>query len=120
MVDDDETLADLLLHAMETRGYRTYWFKDGQDAITMLGGPTPGLRARVILLDVDLPGLDGLSVLRRLAQDDVVRHTRVIMLTVRAAETEILTALELGAFDHVAKPFSLPVLIQRIRRALRT
>jgi PleD family two-component response regulator len=119
VVDDDETLAALLLHALETRGYRTRWLKDGQEAAAELGGPHPRLKTRVLLLDVDLPGLDGLSVLRRLAQDGVTRQTRVIMLTVRAAETEVVTALELGAFDHVLKPFSLPVLMQRVRRALQ-
>jgi DNA-binding response OmpR family regulator len=68
---------------------------------------------------VDLPGLNGLGVLRRLAHDGVLQHTRVIMLTVRSAESEILEALELGACDHVAKPFSLPVLLQRIRHTLQ-
>lgn len=72
-----------------------------------------------MLLDVDLPGLDGLSVLRRLARDDVLSRTRVIMLTARAGEAEVVEALELGAFDHVAKPFSVPVLMQRVRCALR-
>ena len=67
---------------------------------------------------MNLPGLDGLGVLRRLSQNEGLRGTRVIMLTVRANELEVLKALELGAFDHVAKPFSVPVLMQRIRRAL--
>jgi DNA-binding response OmpR family regulator len=119
VVDDDEPLAALLLHALETRGYRACWLKDGQEAATLLAGPDPSLRARVLLLDVDLPGLSGLSVLRRLAQDGVVWHTRVIMLTARSAEAEVVGTLELGAFDHVAKPFSLPVLMQRVRRALQ-
>jgi len=73
----------------------------------------------VLLLDVDLPGLNGLGVLRRLAHDGVLQRTRVIMLTVQSAESEILDALELGACDHVAKPFSLPVLLQRIRHTLQ-
>lgn len=119
VVDDDEPLAALLLYALETRGYRTRWLKDGEEAATLLAGPNPSLRAQVLLLDVDLPGLNGLSVLRRLAQDGVARHTRVIMLTVRSAEAEVVAALELGAFDHIAKPFSLPVLMQRVRRALQ-
>jgi DNA-binding response OmpR family regulator len=72
----------------------------------------------LIVLDVDLPGLDGLSVLRRLAQDGVLNRTRVIVLTARAGEREVLEALELGAYDHVAKPFSVPVLMQRVRRAM--
>jgi DNA-binding response OmpR family regulator len=67
---------------------------------------------------VGLPGLDGLSVLRKLAEAGVLRSTRVIMLTLRSSDAEVLEALELGAFDHVAKPFSVPVLLHRIARAL--
>jgi len=119
LVDGDETLVAPFLQAMETRGYHTHWLKDGQEAVAALGGPNPRLQARVLLLAIDLPGLDGLSVLRRLAQDGIVQHSRVIMLTVRLAAAEVLTALELGAFDHVAQPFSLPVLIQHVRRALQ-
>ncbi|HZO99237.1 MAG TPA: response regulator, partial [Terriglobia bacterium] len=118
VVDDDEALAALLSHALTTRGYVTRHFKDGLSALNALGGPLPELRPQVLLLDVDLPNLDGLSVLRRLAADGVVKRTRVIMLTARSSEAEVITALEWGAFDHVAKPFSLRVLMQRVRRAL--
>jgi diguanylate cyclase (GGDEF)-like protein len=118
LVEDDKALGGLLLHALETRGYRVSWLQDGTGAAEALAGPSPYLRARLILLDVDLPGLDGLSVLRRLAQDGVVPRTRVIMLTFRSSEAEILQALQLGACDHIAKPFSVPVLMQRIRRDL--
>jgi PleD family two-component response regulator len=116
LVDDDQALGGLLLHALETRGYRVSWLQDGVSAVETLGGLAPPLRARLILLDVDMPSLDGLSVLRRLAQDGVVSRTRVIMLTFRSSEDEILQALQLGACDHIAKPFSVPVLMQRIRR----
>jgi diguanylate cyclase (GGDEF)-like protein len=118
LVEDDVALGQLLMHSLETRGYKAHWVRDGAEAVEVLGGPKPQLRARVVLLDVNLPGLDGLGVLRRLSQNDGLRGTRVIMLTVRANELEVLKALELGAFDHVAKPFSVPVLMQRIRRAL--
>lgn len=120
VVDDDEALAGLLLHALETRSYRTHWLKDGQAAVETLAGQHPTLKAKAVLLDVDLPGLDGFSVLRRLAQDGILPGTQIIMLTVRTTEAEELKALELGAFDYVAKPFSPPVLMQRIRRALRS
>ena len=73
----------------------------------------------MLLLDVDLPGLNGLGVLRRLAHDGVLQRTRVIMLTVQSAESEVLEALELGACDHGVKPFSLPVLLQRMRHTLQ-
>lgn len=120
VVEDDEALAALLLHALETRGLRTQWLRDGQAAIDALTGPRPAVRGRVVLLDVDLPGRDGMGVLQALAEDGVLARSRVIMLTVRATEGEVLRALEAGAFDHVTKPFSLPVLVQRIRLALRS
>ena len=118
LVEDDEVLARLILHTLETRGYRVRWIADGAEASARLGGARPPLRADLVLLDWDLPARDGLTVLRLLAADGVLDRTRVIMLTLRASERESLASLELGATDHIAKPFSLPVLMQRIRRVL--
>ena len=119
LVEDDEVLAELLLHALQTRGYRTRWIDDGDEAARLLAGPRPALRAELVLLDWDLPGRDGLTVLRGLAADGGLVHAKVVMLTFRASEREILSTLEIGAVDHVAKPFSVPVLMQRVRRLLR-
>jgi len=116
LVDDDEALGTLVMHALTGRGWSVRWLRDGAEALQLLDGP--GFRARAVLLDVGLPELDGLSVLRRLGQRGILRDTRVVMLTVRANEGEVLEALELGAFDHVAKPFSLSVLMLRVRRAV--
>jgi DNA-binding response OmpR family regulator len=118
VVEDDEVLARLILHALATRGYRTRWIDDGERASRELGGERPSVRADLVLLDWDLPGRDGLTVLRLLAADGVLERTKVVMLTLRASERESLASLELGATDHIAKPFSLPVLMQRIRRVL--
>jgi diguanylate cyclase (GGDEF)-like protein len=118
LVEDDEVLAELLLHALQTRGYRTRWIDDGDEAARLLAGPRPELRAELVLLDWDLPGRDGLTVLRGLASDGGLTHAKVVMLTFRASEREILSTLEIGAVDHVAKPFSVPVLMQRVRRLL--
>lgn len=118
LVDDDETLGALLLHALDTRGWTTSWVQDGALAAELL---TSGqLQARALLLDVGLPGLDGHGLLRQLRDHGTLATTRVIMVTLRSSEAEILEALELGAFDHVAKPFSVPVLLHRVRRALET
>lgn len=119
VVDDDDVLASLLIDSLQTRGYRTRRFADGQEAADALSGASPAIAPSLILLDVDLPGLDGLAVLRQLARDEVLERTRVIMLTAHSGEAEVVEALELGACDHVSKPFSIPILIQRIRRALR-
>jgi PleD family two-component response regulator len=118
IVEDDEALAPLLMHTFETRGLRAQWIDAGDDAVEQLAGANPTVRARVVVLDWDLPGLSGPGVLRALADSRVLEHTRVIMLTGRSTEAEVLSTLETGASDHVAKPFSIPVLMQRIRRLL--
>lgn len=116
VVEDDDALAELLVHAVENRGLRVARFSDGGSAAEAL---TSGkIETRAALLDVDLPGLDGLSVLKKMADAGVLSKVNVIMLTARSAEAEVLRAMELGAFDHVAKPFSIPVLLQRLARAL--
>ena len=117
MVDDDIVLTELVRHALETRGYTMTVLADGRVAIEALIGPSR-LRCRLLLLDVDLPGLDGFGVLRRLTEAGVTATTPTIILTVRANEREVLEALSSGAVDHVSKPFSMPVLMQRIRLAL--
>jgi DNA-binding response OmpR family regulator len=118
IVDDDEVLVELLCHAVTARGYRAKSIGDGTTALDQLAGTDPRIRTRIIVLDVGLPERDGLAVLRALSRDGVTRTTRVIMLTARSLESEVLMALELGAYDHVSKPFSVPVLMHRIRRAL--
>lgn len=118
IVEDDAVLGRLLEHALQTRGYRTHWITDGVAAAAELGAAHPRLLAPLLLLDWDLPGLDGLRVLRTLRERGVLERMQVIMLTVRGAEGEVLEALEAGAIDHVTKPFSVPVLMQRVRRAM--
>jgi two-component system response regulator DesR len=78
------------------------------------------VRPDVAVVDIDLPGLDGVSLLRRLVERGEAGAPRVIMLTVRSTEQEVLHSLELGAFDHLAKPVSVPVLMQKVRRALES
>ena len=118
IVDDDSVLSELLTHSLDARGYSTRVIADGSTALAALTGDAPPVRARVIILDVGLPEHDGLTVLRALARDGVMKDTRVIMLTARSLESEVMQALDLGAYDHVAKPFSVPVLMHRIARAL--
>jgi diguanylate cyclase (GGDEF)-like protein len=118
LVEDDQTLAALLRYALEARGYSFLHVDDGDAARTLLGGGAPDVAARVVLLDWDLPGVDGLGVLRAMREHGALERTKVIMLTARAGEAEILRALDAGASDHVAKPFSVPVLLGRVRLAL--
>ncbi len=116
IVDDDEVLAELLVHSLETAGHVVRHLSDGIEAAELLGNGL--LRARVVLLDVGLPGMDGFSLLRLLRDGGVLETTSVVMLTARSGTSETLTALELGAADYVAKPFSVPVLMERIDQLL--
>ena len=119
IVDDDPALVALLKHAMESRSMRVATYADGEAAMAALTGADPEVQAAVILLDVDLPALNGLDVLRRLKSGDVSRLSNVVMLTARTGERDVLTALELGATDHITKPFSVPVLMHKVRTALK-
>jgi len=114
VVDDDDVLADLLAFALESRSYRHHRFTDGLEAARSIGRGQ--VKGRLIVLDVGLPGMDGFSVLTSLGEDRILDSTPVMMLTARSGTDETLRALELGAADHVAKPFSVPVLMERIER----
>jgi DNA-binding response OmpR family regulator/HPt (histidine-containing phosphotransfer) domain-containing protein len=119
LVEDDPTIVALLEHALDGRGLSVRHFGDGLRASAALAGSPPEVVGRVVLLDWDLPGIDGLRVLRAMSANGALEHSRVIMLTARAGEREVLQALEGGATDHVGKPFSLPVLLGRIAGAMR-
>lgn len=97
VVEDDELLTPMLEHALYNRGYSVRLLKEGDVAAASLAGSPPALGARLVLLDIDLPGLSGLSILRKMADSGMLKHTKVIMLTARSAEDEVVQALELGA-----------------------
>lgn len=118
IIDDDEAVVGLLEHAFQTKGMTIMTYGDGESATRALTGDSPAVRARVILLDVDLPGVNGLDVLRRFAKAKLTFRSKIIMLSGRRGESDILTALDLGATDHVTKPFSIPVLMQKVRAAM--
>ena len=119
IVDDDTALVSLLQHAMESRSLRVATFADGETAVAALTGSAPEVQASLILLGVDIPALNGLDVLRRLKAGEITRSSSVVMLTSRTGERDVLAALELGAADHIAKPFSVPVLMHKVRAMLK-
>lgn len=121
VVEDDEMLAQIEMHALRTRGYRCRWIADGDTAARELTGKPPRIRPRLVLMDVDLPGQTGLQVLHAMKAGGALRggRTKVIVVTVRANEAEVLESLESGAIDHVVKPFSVSALMSRVALALR-
>jgi diguanylate cyclase (GGDEF)-like protein len=118
LVEDDASQAGTLLHALETRGNKAHWVKNGMAALKGLTGDKPSLKAKVVLLDADSPGIDGYSILRKMVRDGI--RARVIMMSVHSREDQVMAALEAGAYDHIAKPFSVPILMHRIKRALES
>lgn len=116
LIEDDDAVADVVEHALNLRHYEFVRFSDGAEAARTLG--EGALKGRVVLLDVGLPSLDGFGVLRTLRSQGVLEDTRVIMLTARSSEAEMLRALGLGATEHITKPFSIPILLGRLGQTL--
>lgn len=113
IVEDDAALLSGLRDNLEYEGYEVLTAKDGAAALTILGADPPDL----ILLDIVLPKVDGFEVCRRLRKAG--NRTPILMLTARNAEADRVRGFDLGADDYVAKPFSLPELLGRVRAILR-
>lgn len=119
VVEDDEIVAELLRHTLTTLGLRCELIPDGIQALDRLTARDGGLQAKVILLDIDLPGRSGFDVLHALREAGVTERSAVLVVSARSSEEEALRALRLGASDHVSKPFSVPLLVEKLRRLLR-
>jgi len=113
MVEDDPLLVGLVSRALGAAGYHVEHAGDGPAALDRLAKPpAPAL----VLLDIDLPGLDGFGVLRGIAALGLLDRVRVLVLSARGSEHDVLGTLQLGAVGHVTKPFSLPVLLARVEQ----
>jgi two-component system phosphate regulon response regulator PhoB len=115
IVEDDRSLADVLDYNLRQDGYQTVVANDGQDGLRQAKLRTPDL----IVLDLMLPLVDGLEICRRLRADPVTRNILVLMLTAKTEETDEVVGFSVGTDDYVAKPFSVKVLLERIRALLR-
>jgi two-component system phosphate regulon response regulator PhoB len=115
IIEDDPGIQELLSFAMSKEGWKLSQAKTGEEGLDLLKkGPV-----NCILLDIMLPGMDGLKALKKIKEIEQCRNVPVIMTTARGEEADIITGLELGADDYVVKPYSPKVLIARIRAALR-
>ena len=115
VVDDEKDILELVSYNLGKSHYRVTCVGTGEDALTRARSDLPDL----IVLDLMLPGLDGLDVCRILTNDPRTAHIPILMLTARGEEADIVTGLELGADEYVTKPFSPRVLLARIRALLR-
>lgn len=114
-VDDEQDILVILQYNLEKDGYKVTTVKTGESALRIAREQHPDL----ILLDLMLPGIDGLDVCRIIRQDPAVDKIPIIMLTAKGTESDIVTGLELGADDYVTKPFSPRELVARVGSVLR-
>ena len=115
VVDDEEDLLELLRYNLSREGYGVICASTGEEGLDAAMKKMPAL----IILDLMLPGIDGLDVARTLKNEKSTKDIPIIMLTAKGEEADIVTGLELGADDYVTKPFSPRILIARIKTVLR-
>jgi len=115
VVDDEPQIRRVMRTTLTTNGYEVSDARTGEEAVKKLGEE----RFDLILLDVNLPGMNGLEACRMIRSRTSVPDVAILMLTVRNAEKDKVEALDAGADDYVVKPFSTPELLARIRAALR-
>jgi phosphate regulon transcriptional regulator PhoB len=115
VVEDERDIADLVKYHLEKAGFSARVVGDGQQAMDLIARDHPDL----LILDLMLPGLDGLEVCRRLRGNSATRSIPIIMLTAKAEEVDRIVGLEMGADDYVPKPFSPRELVARVKAVLR-
>jgi DNA-binding response OmpR family regulator len=115
VVDDEAVLVETIAYNLEQSGYQVITVADGSSALEAASSETPDL----IILDIMLPGIDGLEVCRRLRREQNTATTPIIMLTAKGDEIDKVVGLEVGADDYVTKPFGRRELLARVRALLR-
>lgn len=114
-IEDDESIRELIVYALNTSGYEGVGFENGEDFFQELDKSLPDL----VLLDIMLPGDDGLTILKKLKKSSITEDIPVIMLTAKSTEYDVVKGLDLGADDYISKPFGIMELISRVRAVLR-
>jgi len=115
VVEDDDDIQELLEYTLQNEGYRVDVTDRGEEALELIDENRPAL----VVLDLMLPGLDGLEVCRRLKRQDDTSEVPVVILTAKGEEEDIVAGFEAGADDYVTKPFSPKVLSARVAAVLR-
>ena len=114
-VEDDLSIRELMLYTLRASGFDAIGFEDGEKLFASLDWSQPQL----ILLDIMLPGMDGIAILKKLRKSPATAHIPVIMASAKGTEYDKVLALDLGADDYLAKPFGMMEMISRIRAVLR-
>ena len=115
IIEDEQTLVNNLADKLRAEGYEVSIAMDGETGWNKVRAEKP----RLVLLDIMLPGLDGLSLCRMIRNESTINRTPIIMLTARGTEVDKIVGLESGADDYIVKPFGLGELLARVRAILR-
>ena len=115
VVEDETDILELVRYNLTRENYQVFCSSSGEEALKIVASEPLDL----IVLDLMLPGMDGFEVTRRLKNNPRTQHIFIIMLTAKGSEADIVTGLELGADDYITKPFSLRVLLARIKAVIR-
>src|SRR5579872_21734 len=115
VVEDDTDIARLVQHQMELHGYRARVFASGTSVLQEAADELP----RLFILDIMLPGMDGLELCRQIRRHPLLAKIPVIFMTAKTAEADRVRGLDLGADDYISKPFSPRELMARVRAVLR-
>ncbi|RKX23006.1 MAG: DNA-binding response regulator [Candidatus Zixiibacteriota bacterium] len=115
IIEDEADIQELIKYTLSKEGYKVTGFTSGEEGLKSVKQLKPDL----ILLDLMLPGMDGLEICRQLKKESTTDHIPIIMLTAKTEESDIVSGLEMGADDYITKPFSPKVLIARIRSLFR-
>ncbi|MFH1798241.1 MAG: response regulator [Candidatus Omnitrophota bacterium] len=116
LIDDEQDLIDLAVFRLEASGYKTCAALNSEEGLNKAISEKPD----IILLDIMMPGTDGLTTLARLKDNEKTKHIPVIMFTSKTRNNDVSRAAELGAADYVVKPFTPQKLLEKIKKALVT
>lgn len=115
IIEDEKDIIELVEYNLEREGYHVSAAKSGEEALNLLKTEKPDL----VILDLMLPGMDGLEICRIIKQDPKGMNLPIIMLTAKSEEADVVVGLQMGADDYVTKPFSPKVLLARVKALLR-
>src|SRR5436309_10132195 len=117
IIEDDADIAESVRYNLESAGFKTLVASTGEHGLSLaLDTQNP---PAVIVLDLMLPGMNGIEICRRLRRENQTRRTPIIMLTAKTSEADRIAGLDVGADDYIAKPFSVRELLARVRAVLR-
>lgn len=115
IIEDERSLIEILSYNLSNEGFEVITASDGQDGLRRAQTASPDL----IVLDLMLPGIDGLQICRQIRSDSRTQNIRILMLTAKSEEVDEIVGFNMGADDYVSKPFKLKPLVHRIKALLR-